>query len=174
MLLTGLNGNFDIQYETIVMNGSTLVATTGLYLEILELECLTFGSYGRNSARIVASSGAGINALIEPGMNKSNGAIFPVPRGYEARITRFGGNYVVPVSGEFVRLSLEAFIGEGKTTPVALDNVRLSGDGESCIIKEVEPIVVPEKSVVYMNGIATALNQKVWGGFDLLLLEKPK
>lgn len=79
--IQGLDASWELQSETITMNGVANVLTDLFYLRVFKLKVYTFGVTGNNEGVITASNNADTNVLmnIEIGEGESNAAIFTVP-----------------------------------------------------------------------------------------------
>lgn len=90
ILVTGLNGNFDQQTETITLNGVGVVAGANQYIRVLKVEVITVGTYGGTNAGTITvrqSGGGTIFQRIEIGYSRSMSAHYCVPRGYYLNIS---------------------------------------------------------------------------------------
>ena len=77
--VTGLDANLKTISEVATLNGTTLVALTGLYLRINMIEVLTAGSGGVNAGTIDARQSSTVYSRILAGDNRARTAVFTVP-----------------------------------------------------------------------------------------------
>ena len=96
----GLDANWALTSETVTLNGTTAVATTGSYIRIYKLEVISVGSGGSNAGEITAtaSSDGTVTAAIEAGNNRSLMAIYSVPADTFAYILGYNANIHTPAS----------------------------------------------------------------------------
>lgn len=84
----GLDANYNLQYETIAMNGTTNVTTTGSYLRINGLYCLN----GTNVGTITAKISTTLYAQMNPGIGQTQMSLYTVPNGYTFYLTYIQAN----------------------------------------------------------------------------------
>ena len=94
VLITGLDGDYNVVSDTVTLNGQTEVNTTNSYLYVNGFTVLTVGSGEANAGTIYAGTGtvtAGVPAVvydaIAAGYNNRTTAHYCVPSGYTAFIT---------------------------------------------------------------------------------------
>lgn len=89
MMLIGLDGNWNVQSETLTLNGVTPVATVKNYMRINNLNVISAGSGGVNAGDITLRlAGAGVSqAVAKAGYAFAKQAIYTVPVGNTLLIT---------------------------------------------------------------------------------------
>lgn len=93
ILITGLNSSYELQSETLNLNGTTPVPTTKSYLRINSM-AVTVGS-ATNPAGVVTLkdlTNTTIYAQINAGVGRTQAAIYTVPAGYTFYLSRVDGN----------------------------------------------------------------------------------
>lgn len=89
--LYGLDGNFDLQEETVTLNGTAGVTTVNTWRRMYLMEVLTAGSTGANQGTITArhtTTTSNIFATIQSGINQSAVSAITVPSGYTMYIVK--------------------------------------------------------------------------------------
>ena len=82
VIITGLDSSFEILEETVAMNGTTPVVTTGTFARINNMYYNTSGS--SNAGNVTASLGATVVGYITAGFGSAQMAQYTVPAGYTA------------------------------------------------------------------------------------------
>lgn len=77
--ICGLGADYLDLHETITLNGTTPVNSTGLFLRVNRMRVITSGTSGRAEGTITLKSGANAIAIILPKYNQTLQAIFTVP-----------------------------------------------------------------------------------------------
>jgi hypothetical protein len=95
VLMMGLDANYDLQYETVTLNGQTKVETENAYLRVFRARVTTAGSGGENAGTIyfydtsdtvisgVPQTAAKVAAAMTIGKNQTLMAVFTIPRNFE-------------------------------------------------------------------------------------------
>lgn len=121
--IEGLDENYDIQSETVTMDGTTNVVTTNTYIRLFRMSVLTAGTGGKNAGNITATIGGNEQARISSTFeNQTLQAAYTIPNKYRGYITRMqfsagkenktgmGGLFVRPENGVFqVKNLVEVF-----------------------------------------------------------------
>lgn len=81
VFIEGLDANWEEQSETIEMDGSTTVITSGSYRRLFRMVVSTAGSSGTTAGIITAEIGGIVVAQIDDGNNQSLMAIYTIPLG---------------------------------------------------------------------------------------------
>lgn len=85
----GLDTNYNVLKETITMNGTTQVTTTGSFLRVYRAKVLTAGSLGKADGKIsIKDSGTVVAAIDDSYDNQSLMSVYTVPAGYTAYINK--------------------------------------------------------------------------------------
>jgi hypothetical protein len=96
LLLEGLDANYNLQSEVILMQGRTQVATASTYIRVFRISSVTVGAQTKNFGDIYVTDSVGTssgvptgtvylvqeNANATTGRNSSSSAIYTVPAGY--------------------------------------------------------------------------------------------
>lgn len=85
--IIGLDANYDVQSETITLNGTTPVSSTQTFIRIHTASVLTAGTAEVNQGIITvrqATTTANVFLSLIAGRNQSNAAVYTVPAGYTA------------------------------------------------------------------------------------------
>ena len=89
VLIEGLDENYDIQSETVTMDGTTNVVTTNTYIRLFRMTVQTAGSGGKNAGNITATIGGNEQVRISTDFeNQSLVSVYTIPNNYKGYITR--------------------------------------------------------------------------------------
>jgi hypothetical protein len=83
VIINGLDANYNILTETIALNGTSNVTTTGSFLRINNMEMLN----STNTGNITASISSTVYAKIAAGVGQTQMSIYTVPAGYTFYLT---------------------------------------------------------------------------------------
>lgn len=87
--IEGLDSSYNVLKETITMDGTTTVTSTGSFLRVYRAKVLTAGSTGKAQGKITVSSGGNTLAAIDSNYdNQSLMSFYTVPAGYTAYISK--------------------------------------------------------------------------------------
>jgi len=162
--ITGVGENWEYQQEVITLNGTTHVPTSNLWLGVNRAAVTLAGSSRANLGNISleATTGGSLQAQIPLDEGSTQQAIFFVPAGREAHVNwlhvnvnriSVGNEPIVTIKGwsissntnvktQFIRFIVDSFVE---------NNVTLNLD---------QPIIIPEKTMIYFNA-ATTLNNTI-------------
>jgi hypothetical protein len=136
VLITGLDTNWDLQTETVTLNGTTNVNTTKSFLRINNMIMTSPGtSQTTNIGTITAKSSSIIYAQINVGIGRSQAAVYSVPNGYTMylySINAFNGD---AASGNFMNYQVKS-TNNTLTHPVTLTVLQTSFDSRYQVIRE--------------------------------------
>ena len=93
--ITGLDANWDLQNDTLTMNGTTAVTTTTTWFRVFRLKVLTSGASDENEGTITVNhttTTANVFINVAPNVGQSQVAAYTVPRGFTAYITSIDAN----------------------------------------------------------------------------------
>lgn len=93
--LTGLDANWRIYAETVTLNGTTPVVTTGTFRRVHTASVISAGSGGVNAGTITARQSTTTSAVflvMAVGINQTNVGAYTVPAGYTAYLPRLQGS----------------------------------------------------------------------------------
>ncbi len=167
--VTGLDENWDIQTETVQMNGLTAVDLTGTYIRVYRLALLTAGSGGTNAGTITlrVDGGGSTLASMPAGDGASFLSLMPVPRGYEGFITRYNVSTTFAANSECViRMRYRDFGGAFRV----VDERSINRDKDIIVQGDGIPLKLKPKSDVAITAEASLGSAAVYASFTLLLV----
>jgi len=173
--IQGLDANFDIQSETVVMNGLSNVATANTYTRIFRMKVLTAGANGGNvgTIRATAQVDGTLTAAMSPGYNQTLMAIYTVPDSHTAYMYRYYGSINRRASAA-MNLELRVSTWDGAAyEPRQLKHVQgMHSQGGSFLngIFEI-PLRITERSDIIMRADVGSNNMDISAGFDLVLVD---
>lgn len=92
--ITGLDTNYNVISETVILNGTTPVETIQQFRRAHTMRTVTAGSGGVNAGTITArhsTTEANIFVVMQPGINQTNSSGYTVPAGYTAYMRKLYG-----------------------------------------------------------------------------------
>jgi hypothetical protein len=174
VFIEGVNGNFAVVSETVILNGQTAVNTTNSYLYVNSFYVATVGSGGANAGNINAGTGtvtSGVPAVLYD----------IIAIGYNQRTT---GHYCVPAgfTGYMTTGSISAGQASGSTSVTTFlkqhspDNILRVGavaavNNNAAVFDFVQPYTIPEKNCVGASAIGAANNNAVSSYFNIILIK---
>ncbi len=172
--IAGVDGNYNIVSETVILNGQTAVNTTNQYLYVNEFYVLTVGSGGVNAGVVYAGTGtvtSGVPAviydLINTGYNNRTTGHYCVPAGYtgymvEGLFSSGQASGSTSVTGFLKTNGPDLVLRVGAVTTV---------NNSSAVFMFDPPFVVPEKNCVGASAIGAAANNEVTSYFNIILIK---
>ena len=88
----GLDANYNQLTETVNLNGTSNVTTTGTFLRVFRMRVESAGADEVNQGNITASIGGTDVAQIQADQGQTLMAVYTVPRGYDAYLLKFQGS----------------------------------------------------------------------------------
>jgi hypothetical protein len=172
--IVGLDASYNIQTETVTMNGTTPVNTANTYTFINRMFVATFGSGGANIGTITATAAidATVQATIEVGVGQTLKAIYMVPNGYKAYITAISASIQQTTANNSIDVMLYTKdFGSGGYR--LRRNLHLTNSGTSTLQRNFDPYLqVDAKTIIKMRAEnASANNNMVSGGFDMYIVQ---
>ena len=169
----GLDGNYALQEETVTLNGTTDAPTANSYFMIHRIECLTFGSAGRNLGAIEATAvtDGTVTAKVTADMSQTLMAIYQIPAAHKGYITSFYGD--IYRSGGATKFANNFLMSrkDGGGWRVR-DSISLGSDAANSVHRRYEPYkTVEAKELVKVVSDPSAVAQDIGGGFDIILVE---
>ena len=174
VFIEGVDGNFNVVSETVILNGQTAVNTTNSYLYVNSFYVATVGSGGANAGNINAGTGtvtSGVPAVLYD----------IIAIGYNQRTT---GHYCVPAgfTGYMTTGSISAGQATGSTSVTTFlkqhgtDNIlrvgAVSAINNGSVAYDFDPpYVVPEKNCIGASAIGAANNNIVSAFFNIILIK---
>ena len=174
VVITGLDGDYNVVSETVTLNGQTAVNTTNSYLYVNAFYVATVGSGGANAGIIYAGTGvvtAGVPAviydLIAAGYNNRTTAHYCVPAGYtgymvKGIITTGQASGSTSVTAYLKQHGPDGIIRVGAVS--TLNNGSVNYDFEP-------PYIIPEKNCVGATAIGSASNNSASAFFNIVLIK---
>lgn len=173
VFISGLNGSYAPVSETVTMNGLTPVTTVNSYIAVNVFYADTAGTGGAAAGSITltsAATGTPVLGVIPVGEGNATAAIYTVPAGYKAYITRFTGSVYCNTAGAYISLLLRVkrFGGVFGTR----NGFGLFSGGTTTGFSDIMPYIeVPEKSVIKISATASTNNCVVRANFGLILVQ---
>lgn len=165
--IQGLDANYNVQTETITLNGTTAVTTTNSFLRVYRAKVITAGSGEENAGDITieTTTGSTVQAEIIATNNQTLMAIYTVPAGKTAYIL----NYYVSVPKD---REVEAVIRIRKPSEVFQIKHQIYLVSDKFTHEFGLPLVATEKSDIQLaaknlDGITCNMS----GGFDIVLVD---
>ncbi len=87
VFIEGLDNNYNVVSETVILDGTTAVETVNSYLYVNQFYVATVGTGGANAGEITAKVDTTLYDLIAVGYNQRTTAHYCVPAGYTAYLT---------------------------------------------------------------------------------------
>jgi len=171
--IQGLDGDYNLKTETVIMDGTSNVATKISYTRIFRMRVETSGSGGTNAGVISATAvtDATVTAQILASTGQTNMALYTIPAGYTgyllgwyASLLRATGVTAVGADVDFIERN---FGGAWRSKqPTGIQN---TGQGHWHYDFEF-PLALSEKSDMQVIGTPTAAAD-ISAGFTILLLK---
>lgn len=174
VFISGLDGNYNVMSETVILNGQTEVNTVKSYLYVNEFYVLTVGTDGHNVGTINAGTGtvtAGVPAvlydLIAPAFNNRTTAHYCVPVGYtgymvEGKFSAGQASGTTAVTGYLKQHGPDNVLRVGAVTTLNNGAALFTFD---------PPYRIPEKNCIGASAVGAANNNSVSAFFNLILVK---
>jgi hypothetical protein len=167
LFIEGLDGDYNVVNETVILDGTTVVETVNSYLYVNQFYVVTAGSGGANAGEITAKVSTTLYDLIAVGYNQRTTAHYCVPAGYTAYLTEG-----VITSGQASgSTSITAFLKQhgpdGILRVVAISTL----NNGSIQYDFAYPIAITEKSCFGASAIGSANNNSVSAFFNFVLIK---
>jgi len=174
VFIEGLNGNFAVVSETVILNGQTAVNTTNSYLYVNRFYVVTVGSGGVNAGNINAGTGtvtSGVPAvlydIIATGYNNRTTGHYCVPAGYTAYMTE--GIFSAGQSSGSTAVT--GFLKQhGPDNILRVGAVATVNNNAAVFVFE-QPYIIPEKNCVGATAIGASANNAVSSYFNIILIK---
>lgn len=167
----GLDASYAEAEETVTLNGTTPVNTTGSYTIIHRMVVATAGSGAVNAGTITATAAtdATVSATIVAGKGQTQLAIYMVPAGYTAYLTRYAASLN---AGSTANVDVEVFATPFGGALNLKGTMTLTGGAVSSdSIVYTTPLKFAEKTLIRMRATSDANNTNVVCTFDLFLVQ---
>lgn len=174
VFISGLDGDYNVMSETVILNGQTEVNTTKSYLYVNEFYVLTVGTDGHNVGTVNAGTGtvtAGVPAvlydLIAPTYNQRTTAHYCVPVGYtgyliEGVITTGQPSGSSAVTGYLKQHGPDGVLRVGAVATLNNGSVQYDFD---------PAYRIPEKNCIGASAIGASANNAVSAFFNIILVK---
>lgn len=181
VFIQGLDSNWDLQSETITMNGTSNVATANTYRRIFRMFVQTAGSGGVNAGDISAT--AQTDSTVTAQINQDNGqtqmAIYTTPRNTTLYIYDYSAFFLGDPSAGFTtgataRLTLNAKPVDGDPSRTIKETFTLSADASSFVERTyLPPKAIGEKTDVWIRcENVTDSDTGISAAFDGILIDE--
>ena len=165
--IEGLNGDYNVISETIIMDGTTPVVTTGTYLYVNQFYVATVGTGGANAGEITAKVSTTLYDIIAVGYNNRTTGHYCVPAGYTGYMTAG----VITTGQATGSTSVIAFLKQhGPDGIVRVGAVSTLNNG-SVQYDFSPPYMIPEKNCVGASVIGSAANNSASSFFNIILIK---
>ena len=165
--IEGLDGSYNTVSETVVLNGTTNVATTHSYLYVNQFYVATVGTGGVNAGEITAKVSTTLYDLIAVGYNQRTTAHYCVPAGYTAYLT----SGIITAGQASGSTSITAFLKQhGPDGILRVGAVSTLNNG-SVQYDFTYPYIIPEKNCIGASAIGSAVNNSVSAFFNIVLIK---
>jgi hypothetical protein len=176
VFIEGLDGDYNVVSETVILNGQTAVNTVEEYLYVNSFYVVTVGSGGVNAGDINAGTGtvtAGVPAvlydLIAVGYNNRTTGHYCVPAGYTAYMLE-GLFSSGQASGT---TSVTGFLKQHGPDGILRVGAVATVNNSAAVFMFEMPYAVPEKNCIGATAIGAANNNAVSSYFNLVLIKNP-
>jgi hypothetical protein len=136
VLIAGLDTNWDIQTETVTLNGTTNVNTTKSFRRINSMILTSPGTSQTTNIGVITAKNGGVTyAQINAGIGRNQAAIYSVPNGYTMylySINAFNGD---ASAGNFLNYQVKS-TNNALTNPVTLTVLQTSWDTQYQVIRQ--------------------------------------
>lgn len=165
--IEGVDGDYNIVSEIVVLNGTTDVETVNSYLYINQFYVATAGSGGANAGEITAKLDTTLYDLIAVGFNNRTTAHYCVPAGYTAYMTEG----IITTGQASGSTSVTAYLKQhGPDGLVRVGAVSTLNNG-SVQYDFNPPYRVDEKNCIGATAIGSANNNSASAFFNLILIK---
>jgi len=164
--IEGVDGDYDVVSETVIMNGTTNVNTVNSYMYVNQFYVVTAGSNGANAGEITAKVSGTLYDMIATGYNQRTTSHYCVPAGY----TAYMAAGVITTGQASGSTSVTAFLKQhGPDGIVRVGAVSTLNNG-SVQYNFTYPYRIPEKNCVGATGIGSANNNSISAFFNMVLI----
>lgn len=174
VFIEGVDGDFNVISETVVLNGQTAVNTTKSYLYVNSFYVATVGSGGANAGNINAGTGtvtSGVPAvlydIIAIGYNQRTTGHYCVPAGFTGYMTT-GSISAGQASGS---TSVTTFLKQHGTDNILRVGAVAAVNNNAAVFDFDQPYIIPEKNCVGASAIGAAANNAVSSYFNIILIK---
>lgn len=171
LLVIGLDADYNLQSETVVPTGVSVVNTANTYMRILSVEVASAGSGGANAGQFVGRDADGdAIATIAVGRNQSDYAGYTVPDNYTGYLAGCSATLSASTASGAVTAVVELREYGGLWRTIEYLTIEADGNGTASVTYPF-PLVIPEKSDLRLRVLtSTADNVIVSGNLDIALV----
>ena len=168
--VTGLDGSYAAQTETVNLNGVTTVTTTNSFLVVYRIEVTAVGSGATNAGIITAQSttSSKVFAAIEAGRGRSAAAVWAVRASATGLIHHWESDLQAAGASKYANLRLEVFDTQNAPTWATWDYMSVREDHGTNHHDLNVPLAIPERSLVRVQGAVSADNCVITSQFSIL------
>lgn len=174
VFIEGLDGDFNVVSETVILNGQTEVNTVNSYLYVNTFYVATVGSGGANAGDVNAGTGTvttGVPAvlydMIATGYNQRTTAHYCVPAGYTGYMVKG----VITAGQASGSTAVTAFLKQHGTDNILRVGAVSTINNGSVAYDFDPPYTIPEKNCVGATAIGAASNNSVSAFFNIILIK---
>lgn len=174
VFIEGLDGDFNVVSETVILNGQTEVNTVNSYLYVNTFYVATVGSGGANAGDVNAGTGTvttGVPAvlydMIATGFNQRTTAHYCVPAGYTGYMVKG----VITAGQATGSTAVTAFLKQHGTDDILRVGAVSAINNGSVAYDFDPPYTIPEKNCIGASAIGAANNNSVSAFFNIVLIK---
>lgn len=170
----GLDEDFLLQSETVTLAGTANAATANAYTMIYRMECLTFGSSGRNLGDIDATADVDgtVTARVSADMSQTLMAIYQVPAGKTGYVTGWYGHIYKQGGAAQIADVILMSKRTGAGWRVRDLGVASTGGQDGFQRRYMPYKHLAEKELVKIAADPSAAAQDIGAGFDMILVDQ--
>jgi hypothetical protein len=167
VFIEGLDGDYNIVSETVILDGTNNVSTVEEYLYINKFYVATAGSGGANAGEITAKLSSTLYDLIATGYNNRTTGHYCVPAGYtgymvEGLFSSGQATGSTAVTGFLKQHGPDGIVRVGAVSTV---------NNSAAVFMFDPPYAIPEKNCVGATAIGAAANNAVSSYFNIILIK---
>lgn len=170
IFINGLDSNYLEASEFIVLNGTTNVPTTKLYIR--QFRARAFGPNADETAGVVTSTsqvGSTVSCQIDNGSNQSLMCIYTVPVNKTAYLTKWQGSITTKTSASATMILRAGTLdGIGYILQVGVLN---TAGGSDLLYEPTVPLKISGGVDIWVEGESDTNNTGVASGFDIVLVD---
>jgi hypothetical protein len=168
--LYGLDGSYNAQTETVALNGTATVTSSSSFIVVYRMEVVVVGSGGTNAGTITADTTTSSKILvgIQPSRGRSAAAVWCVREGATGLIHHWQSDLNATGGSKYVSLRLEVYDTQNAATWQTWDYMSVREDHGTNHHDLHVPLVLPERTLVRVQGAASADNCVVTSQFSIL------
>lgn len=165
----GLDADFNVQSETVTLNGQSAVTTVNSYIRMNILTVITAGTGAKNAGIIYIGTGsistgkpAVVYSSIPASFNRSQQGFYTIPNGYTGYLLRQS----VTTDTAATQALLYTRLFGGLFTLVRINEVGVSGFSRDFKL----PLALPAKTDIDLRALVGTGTGKVTGAYEILLV----